>query len=91
MKPMMKHLFRILSAAFLFAAFLSCNKQAEQPQLTEGVVAVSRVTIDGKYASLNRESSSFLATLPTTTDFSALKVSIDTDAQEILIDNHFIH
>lgn len=87
MKPMMKHLFRILSAAFLFAAFLSCNKQAEQPQLTEGVVAVSRVTIDGKYASLNRESSSFLATLPTTTDFSALEVSIDTDAQEILIDN----
>ena len=86
----MKHFIRLFIPALLCAGLICCNQQIEQP-LTEGNVTLKNVSIAGRYASLNKETFTYSTVLPTTTDFSAMEVSIvTTDAQEILIDGQAV-
>ena len=87
-----KKLFRLFFPAVLLAGFLSCEKQQDPLPLTEGDVAVKKVTIDGTFVLLDKNTCSYSVLCPTTTDFSTIEVSIETkDAQEILIDGQKVN
>ena len=68
----------LVGLLFLF----SCQKEAE---LKEGTVKVTRVSIGGTYAPLDAATSTFMATLPTTTDFSDIDLALKSEADRILV------
>ena len=79
----MTRAFRLLAIAASLLLLLSCQKNLE-PQ--PGEITPPVVYVDGHYCYLDRASSTFSVTLPTTTDFTAMPVKFSTDANEILLD-----
>ena len=77
--------FFLISLAILCA--VACRKDpADDTSLREGTVRVSRISVNGKYASYDAESGTYLATLPAVTDFSSLRVDFATEAALIQAD-----
>lgn len=76
---------KITICLLLLAAVLSgsCNKE---PVLTPGDVPVPTVRMDGYYAAFDEQASTFLATLPAVTDFSAIPLQVSSGADRILMD-----
>ena len=87
---------RFLSLFAVAALLVSCEKSdpvvdpgdsgqpGEPVVLKEGDVAVSSVTINGKMAVYDAGTATFLATMPTVTDFSSMDVAFMTAAKEIV-------
>lgn len=68
-------------AALLMSA---CQGQLDP---TPGIVPINKtnVFINDKYASLDRNAAAFTSTLPTLTDFSEIKVRVNSDADQIML------
>ena len=65
----------LLSVLALALGLFSCQKEDEKPaEPVKGSVRVASVKVEGVYATLDPETSTFLATLPAVTDFSSLSV-----------------
>ena len=78
-----KTTFLLLLTAAALSLLSSCEKKEREPDLVEGRVKVSSVRVDGTYASLDVQTSTFTATMPTKTDFSSMGLSFTTEAETI--------
>ena len=81
----MKALLRLICPALLALCLFSCEKKPEEIILTKGYVPIWKVSIGEKFATPDKEASTFTVVYPDVTDFSAMEVVISTNAQEILI------
>lgn len=78
----------LLSVLALALVLFSCQKEDEKPaEPVKGSVRVASVKVEGVYATLDPETSTFLATLPAVTDFSSLSVVFSTAADVIRCGN----
>ena len=78
---------RLALACFAILTLAACKKGPEDDHsLMEGTVKVSRISVNGKNASYDRESDTYLATLPAVTDFTSLRVDFATEAALIQAD-----
>ena len=74
---------RVLPIFVFGLLLLSCRKENDESSLLEGNVPVTRVMVGGKVAVYDSQTATFLATLPTETDFSSMDVGITTEAPVI--------
>ena len=77
--------YRIFLLLTAFLAFFSCEKEEPAKEPVEGKVYVSSVRINGVNTTLNSETSTFTAILPTETDFTSMDLTFVTKADHILL------
>lgn len=71
---------KLLFLALAAVVAVACKKEDDTPSLLPGEVAITSVAIDGVKADYDAAERRFTATLPAVTDFSALSVTIVTEA-----------
>ena len=80
-----KVFFRGLALVVLAAGLLGCEKKEPERQLVPGDIPIPGVRINGEKAGFDDQTSTFSYTFPTTTDFSATEVRLQTDADRVLL------